>query len=120
MAKGSGNTRGSSSGAPRGMASTFDTDINRIQKTAFKDMGGGVWELNSDNADAAIIKEYSPDLGNTYRINGLGARGSDGEYREASRSDIGREAYNRQFSTLNAAKAAAREELERYYRSVNR
>ena len=113
MAKSSGNTRGSSSVAPRGMASTFDTDINRIQKTEFKDMGGGVWELNTPNADVSIVYSDTPEYGRQYEIQTIGARGRDGEY---TISDQPRRA----FAWLNSAKAAAREELERYYRSVNR
>ena len=147
MAKGSGTTRSSSSGSPRGISSNgfpqevidraaaelrasiagrrteyekrVQKDIKIIQTRGFKDMGGGVWELNSENADVAIIEEYRYGEGSSYMINALGARWSDGEYRDAAGSGE-REAYERRFATLNAAKAAAREELEKYYRRHNR
>lgn len=146
MGKGSGGTRAGSASSPRGLSSSgfpqevidraaselrasidarrteyekrVQKDIKIIQTRGFKDMGGGVWELNSDNADVAIIEEYRYGEGSSYMINALGARWSDGEYREASASGE-RDAYERRFATLNAAKAAAREELEKYYRKHN-
>ena len=118
MAKSSGTTRGSSSSNPRALGGngaggrSFDNDIRLIKKTGFKDMGGGVWELNTPNADTSIVYSETAWGDKVYELNIVGAMGKNGVY---TTSDP-----NRRFSSLNAAKQAAREELEDYYRKVNR
>lgn len=121
MAKSSGTTRASSSGSPRGLAAspeagfstaTESVDIRAIRNTGFQNMGGGMWELNTPRADASILLDED-SMGNAfYEIQTVGAEDvRTGVYTSDSPG--------RRFANLNAAKAAAREELEKYYRKVN-
>ena len=75
-------------------------------------MGGGVWELNTPDADTSIVYSETAWGDKVYELNIVGAMGKDGVYTTHDP--------NRRFSSLNAAKQGAREELEAYYRKVNR
>ena len=114
MGKSNGGTRAGNSGNPRGLSggSQMDIDVRAIQKTSFKDMGGGMWELNTPHADASILLSEDYMGNKEYEIQTVGAENlKNGTYSSASPG--------RRFSTLNAAKEAARGELEDYYKKMN-
>ena len=87
-------------------------DIKAIQKATFRDMGGGMWELNTPHADVSILLNEDYMGGRFYSINGFGAE-------NVRTGDYSSDSVSRPFSSLNAAKQAAKEELEKYYRKVN-
>lgn len=135
MSKGSGTTRSGGSGNPRGLGGVpvgsivsattrafsapvlgggeeADKDIKLIRSTGFVDNGGGLWELNTPHADVSIVLDEDGMGNKIYEIQTVGAE-------DARTGVYTSDSPGRSFSTLNAAKAAAREELEKYYRKVN-
>lgn len=124
MSKGSGTTRSESAGGSSRSsavsslsASQRNAEINRtvseIRKTAFKSDMGGIWNLETPNADASISLVDDPYAGRVYEVSIIGAYNKDGKYESMTPSQ------NR-YATLNAAKEGARADLEEYYRKRNK